>query len=193
ITSGIDQECTQDGIYPANHLQVILAFAPVPHPTRWPNQTEGIYEKEDYAEYNERGFEKRLAGIVAHLDCPQPSMEEPSFYLCVATWQSSNLAPAQSPLLSSSADPHRKTSTIVAVCQLQKPALLAYFLAAATLIDRPPRNPAPRSTPASRRHFAEAGACGGPVVRKEGALRRLARQTAKIRSGYTSAHRDVLS
>src|ERR1700720_634018 len=42
----------------------------------------------------------------------------------------------------------------------QKPALLEYFGAAAALIDRPPRNPAPRSSPASRRHFAEARACG---------------------------------
>src|SRR5262249_29717095 len=67
ITSGIDQECTQDRIYPANHLQVIPAFAPVPHPPRRPNQPERVYEQEDYAEYNERGFEKRLAGAIAHL------------------------------------------------------------------------------------------------------------------------------
>jgi len=67
VASGIYQEDTQDGIYPANHLQVIPAFAPVPHPPRRPNQPEGVYEQEDYAEYNERGFEKRLAGAIAHL------------------------------------------------------------------------------------------------------------------------------
>src|SRR6516165_5434077 len=38
IASGIDQEYTQDGIYPTNHLQVILRLPPVPHPPRRPNQ-----------------------------------------------------------------------------------------------------------------------------------------------------------
>lgn len=45
-----------------------------------------------------------------------------------------------------------------------KPALLAYFVATATLIDKPPRTPTPRSglKPSLQRPVR-----GGPVIRKE--------------------------
>src|SRR5262245_61620586 len=71
VASRIDQKCTQHGIYSANHLQVKLAFTPMPNPPRGPNQTERIYQEEDYAEDDERSFEQRFAGGVVHLGFPK--------------------------------------------------------------------------------------------------------------------------
>src|SRR5215510_9620524 len=82
IASGIDQKCTQHGIYPANHLQVKPAFTPMPYPPRGPNQTKWINQEEDYAEDDKRGFEQHFAGGVVHLDSPifQRRQSSPSFF-----------------------------------------------------------------------------------------------------------------
>ena len=66
----------------------------MPHPSRRPNQTERVYEEEDYAEYDKRGFEQPFAGAVVHLGSPTFN-EGDKADLRFAGWQRSNLAPAQ--------------------------------------------------------------------------------------------------
>jgi hypothetical protein len=66
----------------------------MPHPPRRPNQTEGIYQEEDYAEDYKRSFEQHFAGGVVHLGSPIFN-EETKLTIALAGWQRSNLVPAQ--------------------------------------------------------------------------------------------------
>src|SRR5262245_12111919 len=98
VASRIDQKCTQHSIYSANHLQVILALASVPHPARRPKQTEGIYQEEDDAEDDKRSFEQHFAGGIVHLVSPifaQSLHEGDKADPRSAGWQRCNLASAQ--------------------------------------------------------------------------------------------------
>jgi len=66
----------------------------MPHPPRRPNQTEGIYQEEDYAEDYKRSFEQHFVGGVVHLGSPIFN-EETKLTIALAGWQRSNLVPAQ--------------------------------------------------------------------------------------------------
>src|SRR5262245_33931256 len=65
-----DQKNTQDGINPANHLQIIPALPGMPLPTRGPNQTEWIDQKEDHPKDHKGDFKKPLACGIVHAEPP---------------------------------------------------------------------------------------------------------------------------
>src|SRR5258706_14126241 len=66
IASGGDQKGTQDGVEPADHLQVITALSAVPQPARRPNQAQGIDEKKYCAESHERNLQELLTCTIVH-------------------------------------------------------------------------------------------------------------------------------
>ena len=58
ISCSGDEKNAQHGINSADHLQIVLALASVPHPTGGPYQTDGVYQTEDYAEGRQRESEQ---------------------------------------------------------------------------------------------------------------------------------------
>src|SRR5215467_7414538 len=70
ITRGSNEISTEDRVDPADHLQVVLAMATVPLPSRRPNDAERVDREEDYAECNQSNLEEFFARDVVHAEPP---------------------------------------------------------------------------------------------------------------------------
>src|SRR5262249_54095955 len=70
ITRGGNEKSTENRVDPADHLQVILAMATVPLPSRRPNEAERVDSEEDRAECNQSNLEEFFARNVVHGESP---------------------------------------------------------------------------------------------------------------------------
>ena len=58
ITRGSNEISTENRVDPADHLQVVLAMAIVPLPSRRPNEAERVDGEEDCADCNQSNLEE---------------------------------------------------------------------------------------------------------------------------------------
>src|SRR6516225_3870029 len=76
ITRRCNQITTEDRVDPADHLEIILAMATVPLPSRRPNEAERIDGEEDCAESNQSNLEEFFAPDVVHVNLLSARMPE---------------------------------------------------------------------------------------------------------------------
>src|SRR6516165_11993256 len=77
ITRGSNEVNTEHRVHPADHLEVILAMATVPLPSRWPNKADWVDGEEDCADRNQSNLEEFFARDVVHVNLLSVSMPRP--------------------------------------------------------------------------------------------------------------------
>jgi hypothetical protein len=68
ITRRGNQISAENRVDPADHLEIILAMATVPLPSRWPNEAEWINGEEDCADCNQSNLEELFARDLVHVN-----------------------------------------------------------------------------------------------------------------------------
>ena len=67
----------QSALDPADHLEIILAMATVPLPSRWPNEAEWVDGEEDCADCNQSKLEEFFARDLIHVNLLSVNMPGP--------------------------------------------------------------------------------------------------------------------
>src|SRR5215467_4601964 len=70
ITRSSNEIGSENRVNPADHLEVILAMATVPLPSRRPDEAERVDGEEDCAECNQSNLEELFARGVVHVESP---------------------------------------------------------------------------------------------------------------------------
>src|SRR5215470_13829293 len=70
ITRGSNEISAEHRVDTTDHLEVVLAMATVPQPSRRPNEAERVDGEEDCAECNQGNLEKFFARDVIHAETP---------------------------------------------------------------------------------------------------------------------------
>src|SRR5215510_7509348 len=68
ITRGSNEINAEDRVDPTDHLQVVLAMAAVPLPSRRPNEVERVDGEEDCADCNQGNLEEFFTRDVVHAE-----------------------------------------------------------------------------------------------------------------------------
>src|SRR5215475_1384386 len=68
ITRGTNKIDTKNHVNAADHLEVVLAMAAIPLPSRRPNEAERVDGEEDYADCNQSNLEEFFARDVVHAE-----------------------------------------------------------------------------------------------------------------------------
>src|SRR5215831_19235304 len=70
ITRRGNEVSAEDRVDPTDHLEIVLAMASVPLPSRRPNKAERVDGEEDCAECNQGNLEEFFARDVIHAESP---------------------------------------------------------------------------------------------------------------------------